>query len=88
MSTAFVPQKQNRAQDAQFKDAMHGKDSTSRTGFLSAISKNDDAQQAAVDEYFKHWDNKRPSNETEEDKKVFYLFCPLICSRLTLFRTV
>ncbi|KAK9317798.1 S-adenosyl-L-methionine-dependent methyltransferase [Lipomyces starkeyi] len=70
MATAFVPQKQDRAQDAQFKTALHGKNSTSKTGFVAAISKNADAQKAAVAEYFKHWDNKRPSTETEDDKKT------------------
>ncbi|KAK7205974.1 sterol 24-C-methyltransferase [Myxozyma melibiosi] len=68
MST-FAPQVQDRETDAKFKEVMHGKDVASKTGFMSAISKNDDAQKAAVDEYFKFWDNKRPSNETEEDKK-------------------
>ncbi|KAK9319451.1 S-adenosyl-L-methionine-dependent methyltransferase [Lipomyces orientalis] len=70
MATSFVPQKQDRAQDAEFKAALHGKNSTSKTGFIAAISKNADAQKAAVTEYFKHWDNKRPSTETEEDKKT------------------
>ncbi|KAK9353545.1 S-adenosyl-L-methionine-dependent methyltransferase [Lipomyces doorenjongii] len=70
MATAFVPQKQDRARDAQFKTALHGKNSTSKTGFVAAISKNADAQKAAVAEYFKHWDNKRPSTETEDDKKT------------------
>ncbi|KAK9447884.1 S-adenosyl-L-methionine-dependent methyltransferase [Limtongia smithiae] len=70
MATSFVPQKQDRVQDKEFKEAMHGKDSTGKTGFLSAISKNESAQKVAVDEYFKHWDNKTPGLETEQDKKT------------------
>ncbi|KAK9459079.1 S-adenosyl-L-methionine-dependent methyltransferase [Lipomyces oligophaga] len=70
MSTDFIPQVQNRQQDAEFKTAMHGKDVTNKTGFLSAISKNVDAQQVAVSEYFKHWDNKDTKHETEQDKQT------------------
>ncbi|KAK9466962.1 S-adenosyl-L-methionine-dependent methyltransferase [Lipomyces arxii] len=68
MASTFVLQKETRAEDAEFKDAMHGKNATTKTGFLSALSKNTDAQQISVGEYFKFWDNKRPSNETEGDK--------------------
>lgn len=33
------------------------------------LNKNTEAQQAAVDAYFKYWDNKGAGQETEEDKK-------------------
>ncbi|KAK9480238.1 S-adenosyl-L-methionine-dependent methyltransferase [Lipomyces japonicus] len=69
MATTFVPEKVDRVRDAKFKEALHGKDATKKQGFFAAVSKNADAQKAAVDEYFKHWDNKKPSNETEDDKK-------------------
>ena len=32
------------------------------------FSKGADAKKAAVDEYFKHWDNKDAKDETEEDR--------------------
>jgi sterol 24-C-methyltransferase len=55
--------------DAQFNKAMHGK---SLDGYgLSALRKKDAAsQKAAVDEYFKHWDNKTADVETEETRKA------------------
>jgi hypothetical protein len=34
------------------------------------FQKDKAAQQAAVDEYFKHWDNKSAETETEETRKV------------------
>jgi hypothetical protein len=34
------------------------------------LQKDKGAQQAAVDEYFKHWDNKAAGDETEETRKV------------------
>ena len=55
--------------DAQFNKAMHGK---SINGYgLSALRNKDAAsQKAAVDEYFKHWDNKTADIETEETRKA------------------
>ena len=35
-----------------------------------------DAKKAAVDEYFKHWDNKAAKDETEEDRKVSQQLLP------------
>lgn len=32
------------------------------------IGKDKEAQKAAVDEYFKHWDNKGAHDETEETR--------------------
>lgn len=34
------------------------------------MGKNNAAQKAAVDEYFKHWDNKAAKDETAEVRKV------------------
>ncbi len=34
------------------------------------LSKDKAAKQAAVDEYFKHWDNKDAATETEETRKA------------------
>jgi sterol 24-C-methyltransferase len=54
--------------DADFAKALHG--SGERKGFGAVLNKDRAAQQAAVDGYFKHWDNKGPTEETEEDKKA------------------
>lgn len=55
--------------DADFSKAMHG-EVAERKGFGAVLNKDRDAQQAAVDGYFKHWDNKSSINETEEDRKA------------------
>lgn len=34
------------------------------------MQKDKTAQKAAVDEYFKHWDNKAAKDETAADRKV------------------
>jgi sterol 24-C-methyltransferase len=34
------------------------------------LQKDKAAQQAAVDEYFKHWDGKSAAEETEQTRKV------------------
>jgi sterol 24-C-methyltransferase len=34
------------------------------------LKKDPAAQKAAVEEYFKHWDNKSASTETEEIREV------------------
>jgi len=65
MAPAALEQ-ENHARDAEFNKAMHGKSATSQGGIASMLSKNQAAQKAAVDEYFKHWDNKPAENETEE----------------------
>ncbi|KAI1658750.1 S-adenosyl-L-methionine-dependent methyltransferase [Daldinia decipiens] len=64
-------EKQDRARDAAFNKAMHGETAQATGGFRAMIGKGGkgtDAQRAAVDEYFKHWDNKDAKDETEEDR--------------------
>ncbi len=56
--------------DAAFQKAMHGKSSSERNSFLAWIQKDHLAQKEAVDEYFKHWDNKLASSETDADRKA------------------
>lgn len=62
-------EKEDHVRDAEFNKALHGQSAQSRGGLL-AMKKNKDAQKAAVDEYFKHWDNKPASDETEETRKA------------------
>jgi sterol 24-C-methyltransferase len=60
--------------DAAFNKAMH-QDSAQATGGFAAMMKKDKvAQKAAVDEYFKHWDNKAAKDETAADREVRLLF--------------
>lgn len=64
-------EKEDHVRDAEFKKAMHGKSAQAKGGFTAMLQKDKAAQQAAVDEYFKHWDNKAAEEETEETRKVY-----------------
>ncbi|KAI9736353.1 MAG: Delta(24)-sterol C-methyltransferase [Cirrosporium novae-zelandiae] len=55
--------------DTAFSKAMHGKSAEDVGGIRAMLSKGSDAQKEAVDEYFKHWDNKNAKEETEQDRK-------------------
>jgi hypothetical protein len=63
-------EKEDHTRDAEFNKAMHGKSAKARGGMTAMLQKDKAAQQAAVDEYFKHWDNKAAGDETEETRKV------------------
>ncbi|KAL8790555.1 MAG: hypothetical protein Q9195_006299 [Heterodermia aff. obscurata] len=52
--------------DAAFNKVLHGKSAEERGGIRSMFKKDAAAQKAAIEEYFKHWDNKAASTETEE----------------------
>lgn len=60
---------EDHSRDAAFNKALHGKSADSRGGFAAMRSKDSAAQKAAVEEYFKHWDNKSAAVETEETRK-------------------
>ncbi|KAI9786240.1 MAG: Delta(24)-sterol C-methyltransferase [Geoglossum umbratile] len=60
---------EDHSRDAAFNQAMHGKSATEKAGFLAMLSKDDAAQKAAVDEYFKHWDNKGADVETDKHRE-------------------
>ncbi|RAK96969.1 sterol 24-C-methyltransferase [Aspergillus ibericus CBS 121593] len=61
-------EQENHARDAEFNRILHGKSAQAQGGFAAMRSKDADAQKAAVDEYFKHWDNKGHEEETEETR--------------------
>ena len=68
-----VLEKQDKQRDAAFNKAMH-KDSSNASGGFSAMMKKDKAaQKAAVEEYFKHWDNKAAKHETDADREVGWI---------------
>jgi sterol 24-C-methyltransferase len=66
MATKLAP-KDFKA-DAEFAKALYG--DAQKGGYSALLNKNKDAHNAAVDGYFKHWDNKGPKDETEEDRQV------------------
>ena len=61
---------EDHARDAAFMKALHGKSTDAAGGFAAMRNKDAAAQKAAVDEYFKHWDNKSAAVETEETRKA------------------
>ena len=72
-------EKEDHNRDAAFNKAMHGNSAQAKGGMTAMFQKDKAAQQAAVDEYFKHWDNKSASEETEETRKVCeYAACAML----------
>jgi sterol 24-C-methyltransferase len=69
-STASHLEREDHNRDAAFNKAMHGKSAQARGGVAAMFSKGAQAKQAAVDEYFKHWDNKDAKDETAETRAV------------------
>ena len=63
---------EDHSRDAAFNRAMHGKSAGERAGFMSMLKKDPNSQKAAVDEYFKHWDNQAAGTETQEIRAVGY----------------
>lgn len=63
-------EQEDRQRDAAFNKALHGKSSTATGGVSAMFSKDKDAKKLAVDEYFKHFDNKTAAAETAEDREV------------------
>lgn len=67
---------EDHSRDAAFNKAMHKDSSNAEGGFRAMMKKDKIAQNAAVDEYFKHWD-KSASDETDTDREVcFSLYRP------------
>lgn len=77
-------ERQDRERDAAFNKAMHGNSATAAGGIRAMFAKGADAKQAAVDEYFKHWDNQAAADETEETRKVRRRPYPCGGGRLTI----
>lgn len=72
--SAFTPaallEREDHARDAAFNQILHGKSSEAAGGLRAMRAKDHQAQKEAVDEYFKHWDNKAAATETEETRKA------------------
>lgn len=59
-------EQEDHARDAAYNKALHGKSANERGGIMSMLSKDPTAHKAAIDEYFKHWDQKAAADETPE----------------------
>jgi hypothetical protein len=70
VSPAVALEQEDHARDAAFNKALHGKSSEVTGGLMAMRQKDKAAQKAAIDEYFKHWDNKEAKEETEEIRKA------------------
>lgn len=57
------------AKDATFEQVLH-KGTLQNVGMSAMLKKDREAQRAATDTYFKHWDNKKAKDETEETRAV------------------
>lgn len=79
-ATTLEPQDWER--DAAFKQALHGKTAEERNSFMAMLKKDPKAQKAAVDEYFKHWDNKDSKDETPEIREVSISTSPRALAQL------
>lgn len=67
---AVALEKEDHARDAEFQKALHGNSAQVQGGLMAMFRKDGSAKQAAVDEYFKHWDNKDAADETTNDREV------------------
>jgi sterol 24-C-methyltransferase len=63
-------EQEDHSRDAAFNKAMHKESSKAGAGFRAMMKKDQVAHKAAVEEYFKHWDNKTAKHETAEDREV------------------
>ena len=81
-------EQENHARDAAFNKVMHGSSSQAGGGMQAMFKKDRAAQQAAVEEYFKHWDDKPAGDETDETRKVLshsLVMQPLACKQCLSF---
>jgi sterol 24-C-methyltransferase len=70
MAPALGLEPEDHQRDAAFNKAMHKTSSKANGGFSALLQKDKAAHKAAVDEYFKHWDNKTAADETDLDRSV------------------
>ena len=63
-------EKEDHERDAAFTKALHGKNAQDQAGLLAMMKKDQTAQKVAIDEYFKHWDNKGAADETASTREV------------------
>lgn len=58
------------AREATFEKILHKNTGTRNVGMAAMLKKDHEAQQAASNDYFRHWDNKTAQVETEEIRAV------------------
>ncbi|KAK2601286.1 hypothetical protein N8I77_010749 [Diaporthe amygdali] len=68
--TQIQLEREDKDRDAAFNKAMHGKTAAQANSVATILFKNPEAKQAALDAYFKHFDDKKADNETAADRKA------------------
>jgi sterol 24-C-methyltransferase len=58
------------AGENSFEKILHKGSSGTDNHFGAIMKKNHEAQKAAADDYFRHWDNKKAQDETEATRAV------------------
>ncbi|KAK8212524.1 S-adenosyl-L-methionine-dependent methyltransferase [Phyllosticta capitalensis] len=67
----FRLEMEDKERDRAFKEALHGNSGQMRGGTWAMLNKkNNAANSAATDEYFKHWDGAKGADETEEIREA------------------
>jgi DNA transposition AAA+ family ATPase len=51
-----------------FDKILHQGTTENNSGLSAMLKKDHEAQRAAADEYFRHWDNKKAQEETVDDR--------------------
>ncbi|KAG7111801.1 Sterol 24-C-methyltransferase like protein [Verticillium longisporum] len=69
-SKASILQPEDHSRDAAFNKIMHGKTAQIKGGVSAMFSKDAAAKKLAVDEYFKHFDDKSADAETAPDREA------------------
>ncbi|PNH38990.1 hypothetical protein VD0004_g7863 [Verticillium dahliae] len=69
-SKASILQPEDHSRDAAFNKIMHGKTAQLKGGVSAMFSKDAAAKKLAVDEYFKHFDDKSADAETAADREA------------------
>lgn len=67
--TASTLEHEDVVRDAAFNKVLHGKSAKANGGLAAMRGKDATAQKAAIDEYFKHWDNQA-TDETSAIREV------------------
>lgn len=73
--TPATLEQEDVARDAAFNKVLHGQSAKANGGLAAMRGKDATAQKAAIDEYFKHWDNKA-TDDTNAIREVGY--CPFL----------
>ena len=79
-------EKEDHERDAAFNKVLHGKSAAARGGLTAMWNKGAQAQEEAVDEYFKHWDKKAAADETDEIREVCIFFLKKKMKKMAQFR--